>query len=113
LVAALIGWPLLGAKLGRSPDRHAAFGPADPQGPFCSWAPRSAGSAASGGPPAASEHDPVAATGIHASAPAVVCIAAPLLFVGGLVTSTNSGMAAPDWPATYGMNMFLYPLGRP
>lgn len=42
---------------------------------------------------------------------AVVCIAAPLLFVGGLVTSTNSGMAVPDWPATYGMNMFLYPLG--
>lgn len=41
----------------------------------------------------------------------VTCIAAPLLFVGGLVTSTNSGMAVPDWPQTYGMNMFLYPLG--
>ncbi len=37
--------------------------------------------------------------------------AAPLLFVGGLVTSTNSGMAVPDWPGTYGSNMFLYPLG--
>lgn len=36
---------------------------------------------------------------------------APLLFVGGLVTSTNSGMAVPDWPNTYGSNMFLYPLG--
>lgn len=35
----------------------------------------------------------------------------PLLFVGGLVTSTNSGMAVPDWPNTYGANMFLYPLG--
>lgn len=42
----------------------------------------------------------------------VACVAiAPLLFVGGLVTSTNSGMAVPDWPNTYGSNMFLYPLG--
>lgn len=36
---------------------------------------------------------------------------APLLFVGGLVTTTNSGMAVPDWPNTFGTNMFLYPLG--
>lgn len=35
----------------------------------------------------------------------------PLLLVGGLVTSTQSGMAVPDWPTTKGMNMFLYPLG--
>lgn len=35
----------------------------------------------------------------------------PLLIIGGLVTSTNSGMAVPDWPNTYGTNMFLYPLG--
>jgi cytochrome c oxidase assembly protein subunit 15 len=35
---------------------------------------------------------------------------APLIFIGGLVTSTNSGMAVPDWPRTYGANMFLYPL---
>ncbi|MBX3404806.1 MAG: COX15/CtaA family protein [Phycisphaeraceae bacterium] len=35
----------------------------------------------------------------------------PLLVVGGLVTSTDSGMAVPDWPNTYGSNMFLYPLG--
>ncbi|CAG0998381.1 hypothetical protein PHYC_02711 [Phycisphaerales bacterium] len=42
----------------------------------------------------------------------VTCIAAaPLLFVGGLVTSTDSGMAVPDWPNTFGSNMFLYPLG--
>lgn len=42
----------------------------------------------------------------------VACIAiAPLLFVGGLVTSTDSGMAVPDWPNTFGSNMFLYPLG--
>lgn len=41
----------------------------------------------------------------------VVLAAAPLLIIGGLVTSTNSGMAVPDWPNTYGSNMFLYPLG--
>lgn len=41
---------------------------------------------------------------------AVVAVA-PLLFVGGLVTSTDSGMAVPDWPNTFGSNMFLYPLG--
>lgn len=40
-----------------------------------------------------------------------VLATAPLLFVGGLVTSTQSGMAVPDWPTTFGMNMFLYPLG--
>lgn len=35
----------------------------------------------------------------------------PLLLAGGLVTSTQSGMSVPDWPRTYGANMFLYPLG--
>ena len=35
---------------------------------------------------------------------------AVLLFIGGLVTSTGAGMAVPDWPRTYGANMFLYPL---
>lgn len=35
----------------------------------------------------------------------------PLLLVGGLVTSTGSGMAVPDWPNTFGSNMFLYPIG--
>ncbi|MGH8064240.1 MAG: COX15/CtaA family protein [Candidatus Entotheonellia bacterium] len=34
----------------------------------------------------------------------------PLLFVGGLVTSTGSALAVPDWPSTFGYNMFLYPL---
>lgn len=35
---------------------------------------------------------------------------APLLLIGGLVTSTRSGMAVPDWPNSYGANMFLYPI---
>lgn len=37
---------------------------------------------------------------------------APLLFVGGLVTSSDSGMAVPDWPTTFGGHMFFYPMGR-
>jgi cytochrome c oxidase assembly protein subunit 15 len=32
----------------------------------------------------------------------------PLLFVGGLVTTYGVGMAVPDWPTTFGVNMFLY-----
>ncbi len=32
----------------------------------------------------------------------------PLLFVGGLVTTYKVGMAVPDWPQTFGANMFLY-----
>ena len=34
----------------------------------------------------------------------------PLILVGGLVTSTNSGMAFRDWPTSDGANLFLYPL---
>ena len=34
----------------------------------------------------------------------------PLIWVGGLVTTTDAGMAVPDWPGTYGYNMFSYPL---
>ncbi|MEC9092145.1 MAG: COX15/CtaA family protein, partial [Planctomycetota bacterium] len=33
----------------------------------------------------------------------------PLIWVGGLVTTTDAGMAVPDWPNTYGYNLFLYP----
>ncbi len=35
-----------------------------------------------------------------------------LLVVGGVVTSTGSGLAVVDWPNSYGYNMFLYPLSR-
>lgn len=109
LVAALIGLLLLGAKLGdESTDTR-------PSGLLIAGAFLMLGTAIGG----------IGATVGHLLLPtsrrirdwhsclalAVVCIAAPLLFVGGLVTSTNSGMAVPDWPATYGMNMFLYPLG--
>jgi cytochrome c oxidase assembly protein subunit 15 len=32
----------------------------------------------------------------------------PLLLVGGTVTVLGVGMAVPDWPTTFGVNMFLY-----
>jgi len=32
-----------------------------------------------------------------------------LLGAGGLVTSHNAGMSVPDWPNSYGYNMFLFP----
>ena len=35
-----------------------------------------------------------------------------LLIAGGLVTSTESGLSVPDWPTTYGQNMFTFPLSR-
>jgi cytochrome c oxidase assembly protein subunit 15 len=33
----------------------------------------------------------------------------PLIFMGGLVTSHGAGMSVPDWPNTYGYNMFTFP----
>lgn len=46
--------------------------------------------------------------GPHYVALAAAAFTWPLLFVGGLVTSYRVGMAVPDWPTTFGMNMFLY-----
>src|ERR1700744_5556447 len=36
----------------------------------------------------------------------------PLLFVGGLVTTYRVGMSVPDWPTTFGINMFLFNMGN-
>jgi cytochrome c oxidase assembly protein subunit 15 len=35
-----------------------------------------------------------------------------LLGVGGVVTSKGVGMAVPDWPTTYGYNMFFFPISK-
>ena len=42
---------------------------------------------------------------------AIVTSAATLVLIvfGGLVTNTGSALAVPDWPTTFGHNMFLYP----
>src|SRR5919206_4269537 len=35
-----------------------------------------------------------------------------LICSGGLVTSHEAGMAVPDWPNSFGYNMFLFPVSR-
>ena len=37
---------------------------------------------------------------------------AVLIFAGGLVTSTGSGLSVPDWPNTYGWFMYTFPLEK-
>lgn len=35
-----------------------------------------------------------------------------LICLGGLVTSHGVGMSVPDWPTTYGYNMFFFPISK-
>jgi len=46
----------------------------------------------------------------HAIACLLVAVTAVLLSFGALVTTYEAAMAVPDWPGTYGHNMFLFPL---
>ncbi|HEY7000071.1 MAG TPA: COX15/CtaA family protein [Candidatus Binatia bacterium] len=48
----------------------------------------------------------------HRLALLLVCATFPLLFIGGLVTSKGAGLAVPDWPTTFGHNMFFYPWSK-
>jgi heme a synthase len=48
----------------------------------------------------------------HRLALLTTCATFPLLFIGGLVTSKGAGLAVPDWPTTFGYNMFLYPWSK-
>jgi cytochrome c oxidase assembly protein subunit 15 len=48
----------------------------------------------------------------HRLAALLACATVPLLFIGGLVTSLGAGLAVPDWPTTFGYNMFLYPWAK-
>ncbi len=45
----------------------------------------------------------------HRLAAALLGLTFPLIWIGSLVTTTQAGMAVPDWPNTYGYNLFLYP----
>src|SRR5438093_12994964 len=51
-------------------------------------------------------------SGLHRFAVFTTVCTALLIFVGGLVTSTESGLSVPDWPTTYGWNMFTFPLSK-
>ena len=35
-----------------------------------------------------------------------------LILIGGLVTNTGAALAVPDWPTTFGYNMFLFPWSK-
>jgi cytochrome c oxidase assembly protein subunit 15 len=49
---------------------------------------------------------------LHAFAVFVAAATLALIVAGGLVTSTESGLSVPDWPTTYGHNMFTFPLSK-
>src|SRR5215467_1926051 len=46
---------------------------------------------------------------LHRFAWLTALVTLALIAVGGLVTSQEAGMAVPDWPNSYGYNMFLFP----
>jgi len=48
----------------------------------------------------------------HRYAKLVAACTVLLIAAGASVTSTNSGLSVPDWPTTYGWNMFTFPLGK-
>jgi cytochrome c oxidase assembly protein subunit 15 len=48
----------------------------------------------------------------HRLSVVLACATFALLLIGGLVTSKGAGLAVPDWPTTFGYNMFLYPWSR-
>src|SRR5678810_953213 len=50
--------------------------------------------------------------GLHRFAIFTTLTTVVLIFVGGLVTSTESGLSVPDWPTTYGWNMFTFPYSK-
>ena len=49
---------------------------------------------------------------LHLYTRLVAVSTAILIFAGGLVTSTGSGLSVPDWPNTYGWFMFTFPLDK-
>ena len=46
---------------------------------------------------------------LHQFARFVVACTVVLVLAGSLVTSTDSGLAVPDWPTSYGWSMFTFP----
>jgi cytochrome c oxidase assembly protein subunit 15 len=53
-----------------------------------------------------------AGVGLHRFAVLTAGATLCLIFAGGLVTSTESGLSVPDWPTTYGSNMFTFPISK-
>jgi cytochrome c oxidase assembly protein subunit 15 len=63
------------------------------------------------GPPA-SDLRPSSSVWLHRYATLVAACTVVLIAAGASVTSTDSGLSVPDWPTTYGWNMFTFPLSR-
>lgn len=57
---------------------------------------------------ARTDSPPAFARGPHWVAVFAAAVTLPLLVSGGQVTTYRVGMAVPDWPTTFGINMFLY-----
>ena len=49
---------------------------------------------------------------LHRYSRFVVACTILLILAGSFVTSTDSGLSVPDWPTTYGWNMFTFPLSK-
>src|SRR5215467_5549656 len=62
--------------------------------------------------PRLTTRDPRASLWHHRYTKLVVACTVLLVAAGGMVTSTDSGLSVPDWPTTYGQNMFTFPLSK-
>src|ERR1051326_4703575 len=49
---------------------------------------------------------------LHKHCRLVVACAFLLILAGSFVTSTDAGLSVPDWPTTYGWNMFTFPFSK-
>lgn len=58
---------------------------------------------------AGTDHE-VRSRALHRWSWAMLALVWPLVWVGSLVTTADAGMSVPDWPNTYGYNLFLYPV---
>jgi heme a synthase len=56
--------------------------------------------------------EPIASRWLHRFAVLTAAATLFLIWVGGLVTSHGVGMSVPDWPTTYGYNMFFFPISK-
>ncbi len=61
-------------------------------------------------PPALGNRQPSAL--LHKYSRLVVACTVLLILAGSFVTSTDSGLSVPDWPTTYGQNMFTFPYSK-
>src|SRR5262245_66146316 len=59
---------------------------------------------------AGSLHEEGENIGLHRFALFTACSTAFLIFIGGLMTSNEAGLSVPDWPTSYGWNMFTFPM---